>query len=390
MTHYAADVLQGLELVREATKAVQAAIGIKKKNLTGLAALTTLAKARKVQVAAFGNYYPAGDEYELVYGITGKLIPPGGIPPHVGAVVQNVETLLNIARARQGIPVTEKFLTIAGCVQQPCSLRVPVGTRLGDLLQLAGGVTARQYRIVVGGLMMGALAVGEDQPVTKTTGGIIVLPEEHQVIQRLALPVQAMHRIGRSACDQCSYCTELCPRYLLGYDIQPHKVMRSLVFSSAGFDLWNQYGQLCCSCGLCTLYACPEMLFPREACNQAQQALQATGYQWKGQPPSVHPMNDARRVPTAKLIKRLGVERWDVPAGWRDDVPQPAEVELLLSQHIGAPATPSVHVGEAVAVGDVVAEITGGEADAVGARVHASIKGRVSDITDHSIIIQRN
>ncbi|NIP97811.1 MAG: NADH dehydrogenase subunit, partial [Akkermansiaceae bacterium] len=73
-----------------------------------------------------------------------------------------------------------------------------------------------------------------------------------------------MHRIGKSACDQCSYCTEFCPRYLLGYDVQPHKVMRTLGFTASGKHNWSKWADLCCSCGLCTLYSCPEDLFPKE------------------------------------------------------------------------------------------------------------------------------
>ncbi len=60
--------------------------------------------------------------------------------------------------------------------------------------------------------------------------------------------------------------TELCPRYLLGYDVQPHKVMRSLGFSLTGSQIWNQHALLCSGCGLCTLYSCPESLYPRETC----------------------------------------------------------------------------------------------------------------------------
>ena len=76
-----------------------------------------------------------------------------------------------------------------------------------------------------------------------------------------------MNQIGKSACDQCSYCTEFCPRYLLGYEVKPHKVMRSLGFTLTGGDIWNQWSELCCACGLCTLYACPEDLYPKEACD---------------------------------------------------------------------------------------------------------------------------
>ena len=80
-----------------------------------------------------------------------------------------------------------------------------------------------------------------------------------------------MAHIGKSACDQCSYCTEFCPRYLLGYDVQPHKVMRSLGFTHDGRRTSGISGrELCCACGLCTLYACPEDLYPKEACDIGQ------------------------------------------------------------------------------------------------------------------------
>ena len=81
--------------------------------------------------------------------------------------------------------------------------------------------------------------------LTRTTAGLIVLPRDHDLVTRKDRPRAAMDRIGRSACDQCSYCTELCPRYLLGYDVQPHKVMRSLGFTLTGAANWSQWGALC-------------------------------------------------------------------------------------------------------------------------------------------------
>jgi Na+-translocating ferredoxin:NAD+ oxidoreductase RnfC subunit len=79
--------------------------------------------------------------------------------------------------------------------------------------------------------MMGTLTFDLDDVLTKTTGGLIVLPRDHYLITRRTRPRVEMNRIGKSACDQCSYCTEFCPRYLLGYEVQPHKVMRSLGFT---------------------------------------------------------------------------------------------------------------------------------------------------------------
>ena len=83
----------------------------------------------------------------------------------------------------------------------------------------SGGATTDDYTVFVGGLMMGKVVHDLSEPVTKTTGGLILLPTAHPLVQRVTTPIQAMHRIGKSACDQCSYCTEFCPRYLLGYDV---------------------------------------------------------------------------------------------------------------------------------------------------------------------------
>ena len=88
--------------------------------------------ARDMDVAPLRDAYPAGDEFILVYDVLGRVIPPGGIPLAVGAVVMNVETAMNVAHAADH-PVTEKYLTIAGAVAEPVTLRVPVGVTLGPV-----------------------------------------------------------------------------------------------------------------------------------------------------------------------------------------------------------------------------------------------------------------
>ena len=76
------------------------------------------------------DVYPAGDEYVLVYEITGRQIPPGGIPLSVGCLVDNVETIVNVARAVAGTPVTDKLVTICGAVQNPLTDDRRAGRRL--------------------------------------------------------------------------------------------------------------------------------------------------------------------------------------------------------------------------------------------------------------------
>jgi Na+-translocating ferredoxin:NAD+ oxidoreductase RnfC subunit len=242
--------------------------------------------------------------------------------------------------------------------------------------------------------MMGRLTRDPDEPVTKTTGGLIVLPGNHPLITRLERPKSAMHQIGKSACDQCSYCTELCPRYLLGYAIEPHKVMRSLVFSMSGSEFWNRFGMLCCECGLCTLYACPEDLYPREACQVSKQVAQEKDIRWTpdlaAETPGMqievkaHPMYESRHIPLKQLVGRLGLSAYDVPAPLSEVFLTPSRVRIPLKQHAGAPAQPSVLVGDRVEAGQVVADVSEGD---LGAAIHASIAGTVCQI-DPEIVIE--
>jgi len=237
----------------------------------------------------------------------------------------------------------------------------------------------------VNGLMMGSLTFDLDDAVTKTTAGLIVLSKEHPQVVRKSQPLQSMNRIGKSACDQCMYCTELCPRYLLGYEVMPHKVMRSLGFTLTGSRNWNPWAQLCCACGLCTLYACPEDLYPKEACDQGKQDLQSAGIRFvqRGEI-RVHPMKEARRVPLALLRRRLNVERYERPLPYEEIDFIPRSVSIKLSQHAGRPAVAVVREGDRVALGAPIARVDGAD---LGVDLHASIAGRVERVTDRFVEI---
>jgi Na+-translocating ferredoxin:NAD+ oxidoreductase RnfC subunit len=188
-----------------------------------------------------------------------------------------------------------------------------------------------------------------------------------------------MHHIGKSACDQCSYCTEFCPRYLLGYDVQPHKVMRSLGFTMTGGDVWNQWSELCCSCGLCTLYACPEDLYPKEACDQGKHDRREAGLKFvQRKPVEVHPMKEYRRVPLSQLRKRLQVEEYETETPFSTAECRPPVVRIKLKQHAGVAAVAAVAVGAKVKCGQVVGRVAEGK---LGANVHASIDGKVRTVT---------
>ena len=384
MARYPERVIQGVKLLMESTGAKKGIIGIKEKNKEAIDACTSAIDSKKIKLHILGDFYPSGDEFILVYEATKRLIPPQGIPLDVGIVVNNVETLYNISLAAEDKPVTEKFITVAGAVNNPASFIAPVGMSYREAIESAGGSIIKEFGVFIGGIMMGKLEFNLDQPITKTTAGLIVLPKEHTLVQRKGRTEKSMQRIGKSACDQCSYCTELCPRYILGYDVQPHKVMRSLGFTMTGDQIWNQYASLCCACGLCTLYACPENLYPKEACDTAKVDLKEEGIKWSGRKEvAPHPMYEGRRTPLKQLMKRLGIEEYNHPSRFNQNVRKPKRVTIPLTQHIGAPAQPIVQVGETVKCRQCIGEIPDGK---LGARVHASIDGVVKSVNGNIVI----
>jgi Na+-translocating ferredoxin:NAD+ oxidoreductase RnfC subunit len=387
MEEQAAELVRGMQLAMEAVGATDGVIGIKGKKKHAVEVVNAAVKGTRVRVQLLGDYYPAGDEYDLVFNVTGRLIPPQGIPLQVGVVVNNVETFVNIAAAAAGKPVTHKMLTIAGAVRSPVTLRVPLGTTYRDCLAAAGGLTTDDPVLVIGGLMMGQNTDDLDTPITKTATGVVILPRSHHVIDRKLKPNKVQAKIGKSACDQCRYCTEYCPRFLLGYAVEPHQVMRSLAFTATGADYFNQWASLCCSCGLCTLYACPEELYPKEACDGAKAAMRRANLKWSG-PTNVkpHPMHDGRRVPIKTLTKKLHVQDYDLAAPLRDDGVSPNRLVLPLKQSAGTACQPNVRAGDRVRAGQVIGEPA---PNALGAVLHAPLAGVVREVTEQQVVLER-
>jgi len=379
LLHFADDFFAGLKIAVELVGAHEAVIGIKAKYGEVIQALETrLPKFARIK--PLGDFYPAGDEFVLVYDVTGEVIAPGGLPLDVDTVVNNVETLINIGRRR---PVTRKYVTVAGAVRNPVTVCVPVGAPMRMAIAAAGGATSEPYGILVGGAMMGNLAQSPDDPITKTTGGLIVLPDDHPLLRRYRRDWKATHRIGKSCCDQCVFCTERCPRYLLGHPIEPHKAMRALMFCPEK-EMLVVGTTYCCECNLCSLVACPENLDPKNVCVYDKQLVREAGLKWKGAPRGTHPLMNGRRTPVASVIRKLGLSRFRNVGPLVAEMPRVERVVLPLKQHFGAPAVPTVRVGERVREGDLIGEIPG---KALGARIHASIAGVVAEVGD-SIVIE--
>ena len=390
LRQFADEVLAGLAGAMALVGAGRGIVGIKEKYGDVIEHLRGKLAAN-VEIAPLRDAYPAGDELILVYDVLGRVVPPGGIPLHVNAVVLNVETARNVARAALQ-SVTETFLTVGGAVAQPRTLRVPVGAAMSACVAAAGGATCRPGNYMVGGVMMGYLEEDHDAPVDKTTGGILVLPDDHVVVRRRRQDWKQIARIGRSACDQCSFCTELCPRWLLGHPIEPHRAMRSLAFNLVGEA--NVRGTaFCCECNLCSLYSCPEDLDPKNVCTQNKQRLAAEARRWEQPPfdprrPELH-MNN-RKAPTRRLMEKLGLTGF-ANVGPLADAPVAADrVGIKLKQHVGAPCEATVTVGERVKIGAVVGRPpTSNGKPALGAAVHASIDGRVAAVEDGVVWIEK-
>jgi Na+-translocating ferredoxin:NAD+ oxidoreductase RnfC subunit len=381
-------MFRGLAVMREITGAQRVTIAVKHKNQDVTDGFQDEAKSQGFDIFVYEDVYPAGDEYILVYEITGRQIPPGGIPLNVGCVVDNVETIINISHAIDGKPVTEKYVSVCGAVENPLTTVVPVGTSIADCLALAGGVTVDEFIVLTGGVMMGGTTTNLSDPVTKTMGGLIVLPSDHYLVKRKTQSKQTYTRIGHGQCDQCSLCTELCPRYILGYPIEPHRVMRSLLMTGEAKERMSMWAQYCCECNVCSYIACPEQLDPKNICVDAKSLLREhklgrTPHELETLFREPHPARKGREIPIATLYTRLGLKPYDKKAKFvRFDDWQPEKVTIPLNAHIGQPATSTVQVGDYVKRGDVIGVVP---EEKLGCSVHASIDGHVADIKDKSI-----
>jgi Na+-translocating ferredoxin:NAD+ oxidoreductase RnfC subunit len=389
MTHFREEFFRGLETMRDLTGARQVTIAVKHKNADLIGLWTDQLARTGFHTFIYDDVYPAGDEYCLVYEVTGRQIPPGGIPVQVGCVVDNVETIVNIANACEGRPVIDKIVTITGAVAHPITTVVPIGTRMRDCLELAGGCTVDNPVLLISGVMMGGVSSETHNPITKTTAGLIVLPADHYLVQRKTASRETYTRIGHGQCDQCSLCTELCPRYILGYPIEPHRVMRTLLMTGEAKERASLWAQYCCECNVCSLIACPESLDPRNICVDAKALLREKKLSRTPdelaelfRPP--HPSRKGREVPISKLYSRLGLTPYDRKAKFVKGDWQPREVVVPLNSHIGRPAEPIVREGDSVQRGDVIAKV---DSSQLGCPVHASISGRVTAVSAKSVQI---
>ncbi len=239
MLEKSAEVIDGLRLMMLALDVPEAVIGIEKNKQDAIDILTAAAAgAEGIRVVGLPVRYPQGGEKQLVYALTKRQVPNGGLPLDVGAVVCNVGTVYAIDRAiREGRPLVDRITTVGGLVNNPGNFLVRIGTTVERLIDACGGMSSGVKQFIYGGPMMGMSIARLDIPVTKGCSGLLALGNE------------AMEP-KESACIRCGRCIRACPMKL-----HPSRM--------DAFARKNQFGEAeklgvmnCIECGACT-YVCP-------------------------------------------------------------------------------------------------------------------------------------
>ena len=392
MHHEGVSLGRAMRALGDAVGASRLVLGIKKKHGDIIPRLRDDVAPFGVELFLLDDFYPAGDEQVLLREVTGRSVPPLGIPLHAGAVVANVGTLARVNAALAGVPFTDKLLTVTGEVSRPGVLRAPLGTPLLSCLDFCGGPLPPDPVFVIGGPMMGRVVAGIEalsrEVVTKTTGGLIVLPSGHPLHTNAAIDERVMRRRAASACIQCRACSDLCPRGLIGHPFETHLVMRAFAAGNECSEA-AAIAAMCSECGACEQYACPMGMSPRRINQRVKAAQRAAQIGYAG-PKTVREEKTSwrewRKIPTARLAGRIGIGAYmELETPFLGDLTS-REVAIPLRQHIGAPATAMAQPGDTVNKGDVLGEIPEG---ALGARVHASIGGTVKSVTDGIVRIEQ-
>ena len=238
-------VLGGVRILMQAFGLKTATIGVEANKEDAIEHLKALVGGRgDIQVESLRTRYPQGAEKQLIQRITGREVPPGGLPAHVGCAVFNVGTAAAVYDAVvEGKPLTHRIVTITGgAVQSPCNRLVPLGTSFQYLIDEAKGFSEDPDRVLTGGPMMGIAQFTMDVGVIKGTNAVLCLTKAE------AAPVAA-----EEVCLRCGRCVNVCPMHLT--PVYMH------LYAEKG--LWKEAEALnvmdCIECGSCN-YICPGRL----------------------------------------------------------------------------------------------------------------------------------
>jgi len=387
---YAFEIVSTFSMVADSIGAKNAIIAIKPSYKGVEAAVReVMVDYPKVSVSFLPEIYPAGDEVILTYETTGRVVKPGNIPISVGVTVFNVETMLNVYRAvSENVGVTHKYVMIAGEVKNPKVIKAPIGMSFKELVDLCGGSTIKDPVYLIGGPMTGKIGSSHGV-ITKTTNAVILLPQDHYIVQRKTVKPNIGMKRAMSACCSCRMCTDLCSRNLVGHPIDPQAFMHGISHNKV-FDMKPFLNTFYCSqCGLCEMYSCMQGLSPATLIGSYRDGLRANGVTPPKDPEftDVSDKRSYRMVSVSRLIKRLGITKYNVETPVDEAEIIPKRLRLSLHQNIGAFSEVLVKKGAEVKKGDMVAKAPEGK---LGVTIHSPIDGKVAEISDQYIIIEKS
>ncbi|MBE7068544.1 MAG: NADH-quinone oxidoreductase subunit J [Clostridiales bacterium] len=380
-------VLAGIKAIAEELNVPRALLCVKDHTAKRLKLADGTKLAEKIWLKVLPDVYPMGDEISLIYEATGRVVKPGNLPITAGVVVFNVETLYNVALAvKYEQPVLDKWVTVAGDIAQPFVVKVPVGTPVCELFERNGIEVPEGYSVLDGGPSMGKVIDVERAVITKTTKGLLILPDLCEAVISKYINGETSIARAETACCQCTRCTDMCPRALLGYPLEPHKMVRTAKGAVSVLPEMVLSATLCCGCGLCETLACCQGISPKAVINEYKALLAKNKLRYVAKD-DVTPLEEReyRMVPSERWANVLGVAKFDKLAKYIGEQKDFSKAEIYLRQHIGAPSVALVKDGDLVEKGDLIAE----SADGLSLPQYASVSGKVQVEENVKIIIEK-
>ncbi len=379
-------VLSGIQSVLEYANIPQALLCVKDHTAKRLRLNDGARLADKIILKCLPDVYPMGDEISLIYQATGRVVRPGNLPITAGVIVYNVETMYNVAAAvKKGEPVTWKWVTIAGDIPEAIVVKVPIGTPIDELFERNSVVVPEGYSVLDGGPSMGKLIDPARAVITKTSKGLLILPDSCEAIRTKYIDGEKSIARAETACCQCTRCTDMCPRALLGYPLEPHKMVRTAKSAVTVMPEMVLSATLCCGCGVCESLACSQGISPKAVINEYKALLGKNKLRFVGkQEVEPAPEREYRMVPSERWASVLGVAKFDKVAKYVGEQSSFTRADVLFRQHIGAPSVAVVSDGDTVSAGDLIAKAGEG----LSLPQYAPVGGRVSVYSD-KITIER-
>ena len=237
---YPREVISGLKIIMKVLELKTAHIAMENNKPAAAKALRwEMDPAEGIVLDILPAKYPQGAEKQLIYAVTGREVPSGGLPAAVGCAVFNAATCKAIHDAvYEGRPLTHRIVTVSGdIVMEPKNLLVPIGTSFNELLE-AVGHSENPYKVLSGGPMMGAAQYDLAVPVIKGTNAVTILGQKNKFV------------VENSRCIRCGRCIDACPMHLMPV------LMYKSTFAGDPEEMKSVDMMDCIECGCCA-YTCP-------------------------------------------------------------------------------------------------------------------------------------